>query len=53
MKTYKMPSQYKSMHEVSSKSDNGKGFTNMGEIRERNQLNGVEKPRYVPTPENG
>ena len=37
MKTYKRPSQNKSMYEVSSKSDNGKGFKIRGKIRERNQ----------------
>ena len=36
MKTYKMPTQNKSMYEVSSKSDNGKGFKNRGKIRKRN-----------------
>ena len=38
MKTYKMASQNKSMFEVSTKSDYGKGFKNKGKITERNQL---------------
>ena len=45
MKTCKMSSQNKSMYEVPSKSDNGKGFTNRGKIRECNKP--TEKPRYV------
>ena len=39
IKTSQFPSQNKSIYEVSSKSDNGKGFKNRGKIRERNWLN--------------
>ena len=48
MKTYKMPMQFKSMYEVSSKSDNGKGFKNRGKVGEQTDLlTDVEKPRYT------
>ena len=37
IKTSQIRSKNKSMYEVSFKSDNEKGFTNRGKVRDRNQ----------------
>ena len=44
-----MPMQFKSMYEVSSKSDNGKGSKIGGRLENKltDSLTDVEKPRYT------